>query len=167
MKKLFRFQALIALFYISTNLCAQTGDIATNARLYQQLIKEDRGIHVEGAVEYYFAPRFSVELAFSQAWMEQDETETNYELFGLGLRGNYAFAQSENIQLESIFGFSFLQYPDDFLSEDNQGLGLDFGIQVLFRRQKKFNYGFRMLTTYNHIAPGGILNGGVFASLRL
>lgn len=142
-------------------------EFAVNLNVNQQFVKSDVGLNLEGIVSYRFSKDFSLGISFANGRMENEELNLKYNLERYGLHANYAFAKFNNIQLESIFGFSYLRFEENLMLDDNEGLGIDIGIQTVFRTNRDFNYGLRIVTTYAEVSPGGIINAGAFFRLNL
>ncbi len=143
-------------------------EFAVNLNVNQQFVKSDFGLNLEGIVSYRFSKDFSLGISFANGRMENEELNLKYNLEHYGLQANYAFVKiNDNIQLESIFGFSYLRFEESLMLDDNDGLGIDLGIQTVFRTNRDFNYGLRIVTTYAEVSPGGIINAGAFFRLNL
>lgn len=169
MKKMKTNLILIVFLFSGINTFAQKDfkEFAVNLNVNQQYVKSDFGLNIEGVLNYRFAKDFSLGISFANAKMENDEFNLKYNLQRYGLQTNYAFAKVDNFQIESIFGFSYLMFDEELGLEDSKGLGIDVGIQAVFRTHRDFNYGLRIVTTYAEFSPGGIMNAGAFFRLNL
>ncbi|MFT7083378.1 MAG: hypothetical protein ACJAT0_001859 [Nonlabens sp.] len=166
MKKLNIFGALFIML-LSVQIISAQDDFSADVTIYQQFIKEDSGTNVQGILGYHFTKDLKLGIKFGNSWMESEDFDLDYNLQNYGLQANYSFAKSEKFQIESIFGFSYLIYDNSDIVENDQGLGIDMGIQTVFNTHRSFNYGLSIITTYNKITPGSIINAGAFLRLKL
>lgn len=109
----------------------------------------------------------SLYLSVANATMRSKAFDTNYKLDKYAIQVAYDFLKSENTKLGSIFGFSYLNFEKNILDDDNNGLGMDLGIQTTFNVRGNFNYGLRIVSTYSGFSPGGILNAGINYTYRI
>jgi hypothetical protein len=135
--------------------------------LNQQFVGEDNGINYEGQINYRIHPDISIGISAAQAHMIQKDSDKNYDLGKFGIHISYAFGNYDNFTFQSIVGFSSLHFSEDIVLKENQGIGLDLGVQLVFGIMQKFHYGFKIVTSYSNIAPGSIVNTGVFATYNI
>ena len=129
--------------------------------LNQQLLKKDTGISYDGYVGYNFNEDIALNLFVTNSEMKSKDFDFNYKMDKYAVLVNYDFGKSKKSKFESVFGFSYLVIDKKLMLEKNSGLGFDLGFQTLFGLKNKLNYGFKIISTFNSIAPGGILNSGV------
>jgi hypothetical protein len=127
----------------------------------EQFVGKDSGENFEGILGYAINSDITLNLSFANATMRSDEFDLKYKLDKYAIQVNYDFGKSESTKFESIFGFSYLNFDKKMLLKDNNGLGIDLGIQTTFNVKKRFNYGLRIVSTYSSFSPGAILNAGV------
>jgi hypothetical protein len=135
--------------------------------LNQQFIGEDNGINYEGQINYRIDPDISIGISAAQATMDPKDADKNYDLGKFGIHVSYAFGNYDNFKFESIVGFSYLHFSEDIVLKENQGAGLDLGVQLVFGIMQKFHYGFKIVSSYSNISPGSIVNTGVFVNYNI
>jgi hypothetical protein len=135
---------------------------STGVGVDQLYLKDDSGTNYEAFVGYKVHSDITINLVGSFATMETKATDMKYNINKYALLVSYDFAKSEKVKLESVFGFSYLYFDKKLLLDDNQDLGIDLGFKTTFGLKNKINYGFKLISTYASIAPGGLLNAGSF-----
>lgn len=135
--------------------------------LNEQFVKKDMGVNTEGFLSYNINTDISLVLSAANAKMKNDELDVKYNLSKYALQVNYDFAKSETSKFESVFGFSYLNFDKKLELDDNNGLGLDLGVQTMFGLDKRLHYGLRIISTYSSISPGAILNAGILFKYNL
>ena len=157
-----------SIFFIllcSTSVFAQS-KLSAGVGINQQFLKSDSGASYEVFVSYRVHSDIAINLIGTVANMETDETNIKYNINKYAVVATYDFAKSERVKLESIFGFSYVNFDDVLELKKNDALGIDLGVQTTFGLQRKLNYGFKLVSTYTHIAPGSLLSAGVFAKFN-
>ncbi|WP_179315125.1 outer membrane beta-barrel protein [Winogradskyella undariae] len=158
---------LILVLTFSINLAAaqdkdsDTSKFSMGFALNEQFVGKDIGENIEGFLGYSINSNMSIYLSAANATMRSKALDTNYELDKYAIQVTYDFLKSENTKLESLFGFSYVNFDKKILADDNNGLGIDLGIQTIFNLNNRLNYGLRVVSTYSNFSPGGILNAGI------
>ncbi|WP_225037151.1 outer membrane beta-barrel protein [Winogradskyella sp. SM1960] len=164
---------LILVLILSVNLVAAQDEETNRSKfsigftLSEQLVGKDSGENIEGTLGYAINSNMSLYLSAANATMRSDALDTNYKLDKYAIQVAYDFLKSENTKLESIAGFSFINFEKKILEDDNNGLGVDLGIQTTFNLSGRLNYGLRIVSTYSSFSPGGILNAGINFTYRI
>jgi hypothetical protein len=157
---------IILTILFSTCLYSQS-KFAMGFSLNEQFVKKDRGINHEGFITYNFNQDLAINAIVSYAEVKNKELDLKYTLDKYSILMSYDFAKTERTKLQSLFGFSYLNFDKKFLQNDNKGLGIDMGVQVTLSSKSKLNYGLKMVSTFSSIAPGGMFNAGVFFKYNL
>jgi|SRR5690554_593231 hypothetical protein len=89
-------------------------------------------------------------------------SSTRYNFYQVSFDAEYLFLPESNNSISSIMGFSYIHFDKNDKVDENNGIGLNLGVRVIFNNLKKFNYGFRIVNTYSSISYGGILSTNVF-----
>ncbi len=172
MKKI-NYILILVLFFASNLIIAQEENedhiskFSIGFTLNEQLVGKDSGENIEGVFGYAINSNMNLYLSVANATMRSDALDTNYNLDKYAVQVAYDFLKSENTKLESIFGLSYLSFDDEILEDDNNGLGVDLGVQTTFNSGGNFNYGLRIVSTYSSFSPGGILNAGINFTYRI
>ena len=151
---------IISFFLLNSVLFSQS-KLALGFNLSEQFMQKDMGINIEGLLSYNINSDITLVLSAANATMENKDLDLKYKLDKYAFQVNYDFGKSEASKFESIFGFSYVNFDKKLNLEDDNGLGIDLGVQVLFGLKNKLHYGIRVVSTYSSVAPGGILNAGV------
>ncbi|GAA4241049.1 MULTISPECIES: outer membrane beta-barrel protein [Winogradskyella] len=146
---------------------ADTSKFTFGFTLSEQLVAKDSGENLEAYLGYAISNDIGIGLLISNATMRSKALDTNYKLDKYAIQVTYDFAKSESTKLESIFGFSYINFDKKILEDDNNGLGIDLGIQTTFNLKSKLNYGLRIVSTFSSFSPGGILNAGLIFEYRI
>jgi len=133
--------------------------------LSNQSVSKDNGFSYEGNIGYDITSEMTLSLLVSNAVMENKAIDYKIDKYGILL--SYDFAKTDKLKLESLFGFSYLIFDKKILQSDNKDLGIDMGIQTTFGVKRRIKYGIRLMGTYSSIAPGAMLNTGVFFKTNL
>tara|TARA_R110002111_G_scaffold79274_2_gene125564 strand:+ start:550 stop:1065 length:516 start_codon:yes stop_codon:yes gene_type:complete len=164
---------IILVLILSSNLItAQEENVETSKftfgfALSEQLVAKDSGENFEVSLGYAISNDMSIYLSAANATMRSKALDKNYKLDKYAIQVTYDFAKSESTKLESIFGFSYINFDKKILEDDNNGLGIDLGIQTTFNLKSRFNYGLRIVSTFSSFSPGGILNAGIIFRYRI
>ena len=154
---------IISFFLFNSVLFSQS-KFALGFNLSEQFMQKDMGVNIEGLLSYNINSDITLVLSAANATMENKDLDLKYKLDKYAFQVNYDFGKSETSKFESIFGFSYVNFDKKLNLEDDNGLGIDLGVQVLFGLKNKLHYGIRVVSTYSSVAPGGILNaGGIFS----
>ena len=133
----------------------------------EQFLSKDLGVNYEGSVGYNVTSDLSINLAVANAKMKNKDLDINYTIDKYSIIMGYDFAKSERTKLESLFGFSYINFDEKLLLDDNKDLGVDIGIQTTFGLKNRLNYGLRLTSTYSSISPGALFNAGIFFKYKL
>lgn len=153
----------ILFFSLLFSACAfSQSKFSAGAGVNQLYLQKDNGTGYDAFVSYKISSDFSINLVGGFTNMETKETNMKYNINKYALLASYDFAKSERSKLESIFGFSYLDFEENLLLDKNNGLGIDLGIQTTFGLKNKLNYGLKLISTYSSIAPGSLLTAGTF-----
>jgi len=159
--------ALILSINLVTAQEEDTSKFSFGFTLSEQLVSKDTGENFEVTLGYSIDTNMGINLSVANATMRSKELDINYKLDKYAIQVSYDFAKSENTKLESIFGFSYINFDKKILEDDNNGLGIDLGIQTTFNLKSRFRYGLRIVSTYSSFSPGGILNAGINFTYKL
>ncbi|EPR72269.1 hypothetical protein ADIWIN_2769 [Winogradskyella psychrotolerans RS-3] len=157
---------IIAFFLFNSILFAQS-KFTLGFDLSEQFMQKDVGLNIEGLLGYNLNSDITLVLSASNATMENKDLDLKYKLDKYAFQVNYDFGKSESSKFESIFGFSYVNFDKKLNLEDDNGLGIDLGVQVLFGLKNKLHYGLRIVSTYSSISPGGVLNAGAIFKYNL
>ncbi|MEP5256127.1 MAG: hypothetical protein ABJQ39_13780 [Winogradskyella arenosi] len=150
---------IIAFFLFNSIMFAQS-KFTLGFDLSEQFMQKDVGLNIEGLLGYNLSSDITLVLSASNATMENKDLDLKYKIDKYALHVNYDFGKSETSKLESIFGFSYVNFDKKLNLEDDNGLGIDLGVQAIFGLKGKLHYGLRIVSTYSSVAPGGILHAG-------
>ncbi|RCW92782.1 outer membrane beta-barrel protein [Winogradskyella arenosi] len=171
MKKVIYLLILVLTFNVNLvtaqDINADTSKFSIGFTLSEQFVGKDSGENIEGSFGYAINTNMSLYLTAANATMRSNTLDINYNLDKYAVQVAYDFLKSENTKLESIFGLSYLSFDDEILEDDNNGLGVDLGVQTTFNSGGSFNYGLRIVSTYSSFSPGGILNAGINFTYRI
>ncbi|WP_179320027.1 outer membrane beta-barrel protein [Winogradskyella helgolandensis] len=164
---------IVLAFILSINLIyaqdekTDTSKFTFRFGLSEQLVGKDFGENFEVALGYAINNDMGIDLTLANATMRSKELDINYKLDKYAIQVTYDFGKSENSKLESIVGFSYINFDEKILEDDNNGLGIDIGVQTIFNLKSRFNYGLRIVSTYSSFSPGGILNAGAIFTYKI
>ena len=152
----------LLLFIILLSTCAfSQSKLSIGVGTNQQFLKSDSGLGFDIFVGYNVHPDIAIHLTGSQANLDSKDFDIDYNINKYSLSANYDFAKSEKSKLESVFGFSYLHLDKKLLLDKRDGLGIDLGLK------NNLNYGFKLVSTYSDIVPGGLLAAGIFLKYDL
>lgn len=158
----------LLLFIILLSTCAfSQSKLSIGVGTNQQFLKSDSGLGFDIFVGYNVHPDIAIHLTGSQANLDSKDFDIDYNINKYSLSANYDFAKSEKSKLESVFGFSYLHLDKKLLLDKRDGLGIDLGLKATFGLKNNLNYGFKLVSTYSDIAPGGLLAAGIFLKYDL
>lgn len=157
---------LLFVILISTCSFAQS-KFSVGVGSNQQFLKSDSGLGYDVFISYNVHTDIAIHVTGSHANLESKDFDFEYNMNKYSLSANYDFAKSEKSKLESVFGFSYLNLDKKLLLDKKDGLGIDLGIKATFGLKNNFNYGFKIVSTYSNIAPGGLLAAGIFLKYDL
>ena len=164
---------IVLAFILSINLISaqeektDTSKFSLGFTLSEQLVGKDSGENIEGILGYAITSNMSIYLSAANATMRSKALDSNYKLDKYAIQVAHDFAKSESTKLESILGFSYLNFDEKILEDDHNGLGIDLGVQTTFNLEHRLNYGLRIVVTYSSFSPGAILNAGINFSYRI
>jgi hypothetical protein len=122
---------LIFSILFSTYLFAQS-KFTIGFGINEQFVKKDTGINYEGFVGYNISQNIAINFVGSNSEMTSKELNFKYRLDKYSILMSYDFGKSEKSKFESLFGFSYVNFDKELLSTNNDGIGIDIGIQTSF-----------------------------------
>lgn len=130
-------------------------------------IKKDFGLNYDFGLGYKITPKVQVNVEIMMSQLDKKEYDLEYDFQKYSLNVNYNFLPENNFSLNSIFGFSLINFDKTLEMVNNNGLGIDIGFICGFNQDKNFSYGFKLISTYNSISNGGILQSNLFFKYNL
>lgn len=121
------------------------------------------GTNYQGVVSYNISDRMAITADYLYADIKDD---IDFDLSIISIGGEYMFTPENDTSLSSTFGFSYLLFDKDLTLEDDNGMGIYFGLKTLFNAKSKFAYGVALQTTYASNSPGGILQSNFVLRYR-
>ena len=152
---------LIITLLFSSFLIAQS-KFSMGIGIGQFSLKKDLGTSYDGFISYNIYKDIAINFVGAHAAMKSNQGSIDYNINKYALLVSYDFAKTEKSKLESVFGFSYINFDQKLLLDKNNGLGIDLGIQTTFLLKSKLNLGLKIISTYSYFAPGGIINVGTF-----
>jgi hypothetical protein len=125
-------------------------------------IKKDFGVNFDFGVGYKISNKIQLNAETLISELNKNEYELKYNLEKYSINVNYNFLPENNFSISSICGFSYINFDKKLILDKNDGIGVDLGINFGFNQNKNFCYGFKLVSTYNSIANGGILQSNLF-----
>lgn len=121
-------------------------------------VGDQDGVNYQGVVSYNVSNRLATTLSYMYADINDD---IDFDLSIISIGGEYLFTPENDTSLSSTFGFSYLMFDKALNLEDDNGMGIYFGLKTLFNAKSKFAYGVGIQTTYASNAPGGIIQSNL------
>lgn len=130
-------------------------------------IKEDIGTNYDFGFGYKISPRIKLNVEALTSQLNKKENDLKYGFQKYSVNVNYNFIPENNFFISSICGFSFMNFDKVLKLDKNSGIGIDIGVNFGFNQNEKFCYGFKLISPYNSISNGGILQSNLFFKYNL
>ena len=156
------FFLIISILFV-VNLEAQT-KFSIGASGGSVIVGDVSGTNYKFDLSYLANEKIEYQASFMNSQIE--ENNLDFKMYSINLGVGLNVFQSKKTELQPIFGFSFISFNEDLGLNDDNGLGIYFGANVIFDIGKRFNYGFNTQVTYAEHSPGGILQNNIFLRYR-
>jgi len=132
------------------------------------LIKSDAGLAYGLGVGYQTSSRINLILGYTRGTIDSDLINDDYNIdkyyFNVDYRLN---STGSKFGIASIMGFSYMDFDEKLNLNDGKGFGLDLGVNTYISGGKNFEYGVKLITTYNSKSPGAILETGLYLKYKI
>jgi len=131
------------------------------------LIKSDAGLAYGAGIGYQASSRINLVLGYLNGTIDSDFIDDDYSINKYYFNVDYRFnKESSKFGIASIMGFSYMDFDDKLSLDDGSGLGLDLGVKALMSHNDNFEYGVKLISTYNSESPGAILETGFYIKYK-
>lgn len=131
-----------------------------------QSIKKDVGLNYDVGLSYRVSPKTLLNAEFLFAQLDKNEYSLTYEVQKYSINVHYGLVNDTNFGISSIMGFSYMVFEKTLLQDEHEGLGIDLGAKFSFQQNRNFDYGFKLLNTFNPVANGAIFQSNLFFTYR-
>jgi hypothetical protein len=153
---------LLTLLVLPMTIIAQS---KFNAEAYgtSLIIKSDAGLAYGAGLGYQASSRINLILGFMNGTIDSDLINDDYNVSKYYFNVDYRFnSEDSKFGIASIMGFSYMDFDDKLNLDDGNGFGMDLGVRAFISQNDNYEYGFRLISTYNSESPGAILETGLY-----
>ena len=159
---------LIILLVLPISIIAQSEQSKFNVEGFTSaiLIKSDGGLAFGGGLGYEASNRIHLNLGYLYGTINSDLIDDDYNINKYYVHVDYRFNSEESKSgIAAIMGFSYMDFDDTLNLDDGTGFGCDLGANA-FISEEKWEYGTKLIATYNSKSPGAILEIGVYLKYK-
>lgn len=131
-----------------------------------QSIKKDVGLNYDFGLSYKVSPKTLLNAEILFAELDKNEYSLTYELQKYSINVHYGLENDTNFGISLIMGFSYMIFEKTLIQNEHEGLGIDLGAKFSFQQNRNFDYGFKLLNTFNPVANGAIFQSNLFFTYR-
>lgn len=127
------------------------------------LIKSDVGLAYGAGIGYQTSERINLIAGFLNASIDNDFISDDYNVVKYYFNVDYRLSNIDsNYGISSIMGFSYMDFDDKLNLDDGNGFGVDLGARTFYSHNDNYEIGFKLLSTFNSVSPGAILETGLY-----
>ncbi|WP_417860761.1 hypothetical protein [Winogradskyella sediminis] len=153
---------LVILLVLPMTIVAQS---KFNAEIHgtSLLIKNDAGLAYGVGIGYQATNKINLILGFLNGTIDSDLINDDYNVGKYYFNVDYRFnSEDSKFGIASIMGFSYMDFDDKLNLDDGSGFGMDLGVRAFISQTDDYEYGFRIISTFNSESPGAILETGLY-----
>jgi len=131
------------------------------------LIKSDTGLAYGAGIGYQVSNRINLVLGYLNGTIDSDLINDDYNINKYYFNVDYRFnSEASKFGIASIMGFSYMDFDTKLNLDDGHGFGVDLGANTFIKQNDNFEYGFKLISTFNSESPGAILETGLYVKYK-
>ncbi|WP_282042784.1 hypothetical protein [Winogradskyella flava] len=131
------------------------------------LIKSDAGLAYGAGIGYQASSRINLVLGYLNGTIDSDFIDDDYSINKYYFNVDYRFnKENSKFGIASIMGFSYMDFDEKLNLNDGNGFGMDLGANTFITQNENFEYGFKLISTFNSESPGAILETGLYVKYK-